>query len=42
LPTPGIWSWIKRRPTDTILIVGWALFAVYLAIYFGSGAWRLA
>jgi hypothetical protein len=37
-----VWSWIKRRPTDAILVVGWVLFAIYLAIYLGSGAWRIA
>jgi hypothetical protein len=36
-----VWSWAKRRPSDAILAIGWALFAVYLAIYLGSGMWRL-
>jgi hypothetical protein len=37
----AVWSWTKRRPTDAILVIGWALFAVYLTIYLGTGAWLL-
>jgi hypothetical protein len=35
------WSWIRRNPGTAVLIVGWALITLYLAIYFGSGAWRM-
>jgi hypothetical protein len=34
-------AWIRHRPTDAILLLGWVLFAVYLAVYFASGAWRM-
>jgi hypothetical protein len=35
------WSWARRRPSDAILVIGWALFAVYLTVYLGFGLWLL-